>query len=87
MRWPSFPVQMAKPVPASGALAKGDAYTPSHAGCIIYFDVEDIDETLAQAKNAGAAILYPKKDIGEGGWVAEIEDSEGNRIALNAFKA
>lgn len=72
---------------ASGALAKGDAYTPSHTGSIIYFDVEDIDETLAQAQNAGAAILYPKKDIGEGGWVAEIEDSEGNRIALNAFKA
>ena len=70
---------------ASGALAKGDAYRPSHAGAVIYFDVSDIDEALDRAIAAGADILYEKKDVGDGGMVAEIEDSEGNRIALNSF--
>lgn len=68
---------------ASGALAKGDTYTPSHSGSVIYFDVENIDAVLERSKAAGAKLLYPKTHIGAGGCVAEIEDSEGNRIALN----
>ena len=80
-----FPKQDGAPG-ASGALVQGDVYKPSHAGAVIYFDVPDIDEILARANSLGAAILYDKKDIGEGGFVAEIEDSEGNRIAVNALK-
>lgn len=72
---------------ASGALAKGDVYKPSLTGCILYFDVDDIDEVLRRSESEGAKVLYPKKDIGEGGFVAEIEDSEGNRIALNAINS
>lgn len=71
---------------ASGALAQGDVYRPGKSGPILYFDVQDIDATLERARANGAKILYPKKDIGEGGFVAEIEDSEGNRIALSAAK-
>ncbi len=71
---------------ASGALAKGDVYVPSKTGAILYFRVASIDDILARATAAGAAILYPKKDIGELGFVAEIEDSEGNRIALTEQK-
>jgi uncharacterized protein len=73
-------------VGASGALAKGDVYVPSKTGAILYFRVASIDEVLARATTAGAGILYPKKDIGELGFVAEIEDSEGNRIALTEQK-
>ncbi|MDM7954949.1 VOC family protein [Blastomonas sp.] len=71
---------------ASGALAQGNVYKPAKAGPVLYFDVADIDAVLARAEAQGAAILYPKKDIGEAGFVAEIEDSEGNRIALSAAK-
>ncbi|WP_291040980.1 VOC family protein [Hyphomonas sp.] len=71
---------------ASGALAKGDVYVPSKTGAILYFRVASIDDILARATAAGAGILYPKKDIGELGFVAEIEDSEGNRIALTEQK-
>jgi predicted enzyme related to lactoylglutathione lyase len=71
---------------ASGALAKGDVYRPSHDGPVIYFDVPDIDAVLARAKARGSKVLYPKKNIGESGFVAEIEDSEGNRIALSQVK-
>ena len=71
---------------ASGALAKGDVYVPSKTGAILYFRVASIDDVLARATAAGAQVLYPKKDIGELGYVAEIGDSEGNRIALTEPK-
>lgn len=67
---------------ASGALAKGDVYSPSHSGTLIYFDVSDIDSVLDRAKAQGSRVLYDKTNIGEAGYVAEFEDSEGNRIAL-----
>lgn len=68
---------------ASGALASGEVYRPSKEGTVVYFDVPDIDAVLARAKARGASVLYPKKDIGEAGFVAEFEDTEGNRIALS----
>ncbi|WP_374128082.1 VOC family protein [Sphingomonas sp. 28-62-11] len=71
---------------ASGALVKGDVYVPGKTGPIVYFGVADIDAVIARAKAHGAKILYDKKDVGAFGFVAEIEDSEGNRIALNAPK-
>ena len=71
---------------SSGALAKGDVYRPSKEGAIIYIDVPDIDAVLLRARDQGANVLYPKKDIGAAGYVAEIEDSEGNRIALSQVR-
>jgi predicted enzyme related to lactoylglutathione lyase len=68
---------------ASGALAKGDVYRPTQDGAILYFEVPDIDAVITRAAARGGAVLYPRKDIGEAGFVAEIADSEGNRIALS----
>jgi predicted enzyme related to lactoylglutathione lyase len=68
---------------ATGALAKGDVYRPSKDGAIIYFHVHDIKSTVEKAQKLGRPILYPVKDIGDAGYVAEIEDTEGNRLALN----
>lgn len=68
---------------ASGALVVGDVYVPSHQGCFLYFGVESIDETIARALELGGSLLYPKKSNGGLGSVAEIQDSEGNRIALH----
>lgn len=80
-----FPRADGKPG-ASGALALGNVYAPAKTGAIIYFDVSDIDQALGRAKVLGAAVLYPKKDIGPDGYVAEIEDSEGNRMAFSQIK-
>jgi predicted enzyme related to lactoylglutathione lyase len=68
---------------ASGALVVGDVYIPSHQGCFLYFGVESIDETVARALEHGGSVLYPKKSNGDLGFVAEIQDTEGNRIALH----
>ncbi len=65
----------------SGALAKGSIYKPTKDGVVIYFNTENIDETLKLATVNGGQILYPKTDNGIG-LVAEFEDTEGNRIAL-----
>jgi uncharacterized protein len=71
---------------ATGALAKGDVYRPSKDGAIVYFYVGDIKAAVAKAETMGRPVLYPIKDIGEAGFVAEIEDSEGNRLALSQPK-
>ncbi len=65
----------------SGALAKGEVYKPTKDGVILYFTTSNLDETINLAIENGAQILYPKTDNGLG-FVAEFEDSEGNRIAL-----
>jgi len=67
----------------SGALAKGQIYKPTKDGVVIYFWTRDIDKTLQLAIENGGQILYPKTSNGELGFVAEFEDSEGNRIALH----
>ena len=68
---------------AAGALVVGDVYVPSHDGCFLYFGVESVDATVARALEHGGSVLYPKKSNGDLGYVAEIQDSEGNRIALH----
>jgi predicted enzyme related to lactoylglutathione lyase len=68
---------------ATGALVVGDVYVPSHQGCFLYFGVESIDETVARALEHGGSVLYLKKSNGDLGFVAEIQDTEGNRIALH----
>jgi uncharacterized protein len=68
----------------SGALMQGESYEPGRSGARVYFKSEDLDAHLSRAQAAGGRVLYPKKSIGELGWVAEIEDCEGNCIALHA---
>jgi predicted enzyme related to lactoylglutathione lyase len=65
----------------SGALAKGEIYKPTKEGVLIYFKTENIDETMRLAILNGGLLLYPKTNNGIG-YVAEFEDTEGNRIAL-----
>lgn len=71
---------------AQAALAYGDSYKPSKNGTRIYFDVDSIDETMKKALEKGGKELYPKTSIGELGFVAEFEDSEGNCIALSSMQ-
>ncbi|MDX2243653.1 MAG: VOC family protein [Leptolyngbyaceae cyanobacterium bins.302] len=68
----------------SGALAKGESYIPTTKGSLVYFNTDNIDEVLSKVNSNGGRTLYPKTLIGELGWVAEFEDTEGNRIALHS---
>ncbi|MBL0372109.1 VOC family protein [Rhizobium sp. KVB221] len=70
---------------ASGALAEGEAYVPTVNGAIVYFSVADIDAVIKRAVGHGSEVLFPKTAIGKQAFVAEIKDSEGNRIALQTL--
>jgi predicted enzyme related to lactoylglutathione lyase len=67
---------------ASGALCEGEVYVPTRDGAIVYFAVEDIDATISRAVALGSELLFPKTEAMAGMFVAEISDSEGNRLAL-----
>ncbi|HXX57573.1 MAG TPA: VOC family protein [Thermodesulfovibrionales bacterium] len=70
---------------AAGTLIKGESYEPSHSGTVVYFSVEDIEETLRKINANGGKTLLPKKSIGEYGFIAHFEDTEGNRLALHSM--
>lgn len=81
MAW--FPMHQGAPG-AAGSLVQGDTYIPSHEGSMVYFTVADLDAALARVEAAGGKVLNPKTSIGEYGFVAHLEDTEGNRVALHS---
>jgi uncharacterized protein len=71
---------------ASGSLVQAEGYTPSRAGTLVFLTVDDIEGTLARVKTNGGRTLLPKVGLGEYGFIAHFEDSEGNRVALHSNK-
>jgi predicted enzyme related to lactoylglutathione lyase len=84
MRMATFPM-VEKDRGASGALVQAKGYEPGHSGTTVYFSVEDIDYVLKRVQDKGGSIIIPKTSIGEYGFIAHFEDSEGNQIALHAI--
>lgn len=79
-----FPYTLGYP---SGCLIKADYMVPAKAGSVIYFDVSGVDgkvsAALARALESGGKPIVPKTDIGEHGFIAVVEDTEGNAIGLH----
>jgi predicted enzyme related to lactoylglutathione lyase len=71
---------------SAGCLVHNEAYEPSHAGTLVYIHVNDMDAALDRIPGMGGKILNPKTAIGEHGFVAHLEDTEGNRVALHSDK-
>lgn len=71
---------------ASGALVQAIGYTPHLSGTLVYFSVDDIEATLARIQQKGGKLLIPKTSIGEYGYIAHFEDSEGNQVALHSMQ-
>ena len=70
---------------SAGALMKGDGYTPSHEGAMVYFSVPAIESALGNVAQNGGKVLRPKASIGQYGYMAIFQDSEGNRAALHSL--
>jgi len=49
---------------------------------LVYVDVDDVDATIARAKELGAMVLVDKMEIEVTGWMAVFGDPGGNRIAV-----
>jgi len=76
-----FPLEEGQPG-ITGALVKGPTYTPSKSGSLIYLKSDSIDETLTKVIAHHGHVLFPKTAVETYGFVAEFEDSEGNRVGL-----
>lgn len=68
---------------ASIALMSGESYVPSLDGTRVYLTVTDLSATLERAESLGGRVVYDITEVTDGLNVAEIADSEGNRIALS----
>ena len=72
----------------AGALVKSAELTPSAAGARIYLDTRgELDACLARVPAAGGAVVVPKMDIGDPGWIAIVRDTEGNAVGLHQPRA
>lgn len=66
-----------------GCLVSGNQAKPSLNGVMVWFDVEGrLKESVTAATANGGKILGDIHAIGGFGFRAEVQDSEGNRIAL-----
>lgn len=81
----SFPADMSA-YGAAGALTKSEHAGPGIGGTIVYFSVRDCAEQQARVADAGGKVIRPKFSIGEFGWVALCQDTEGNMFGLNSMQ-
>ena len=83
--WPSLAIFPYEKPGISGAIAHGADFKPSGDGVIIYLNCDGkFDAVLSRVEGAGGAIVEPKNFLPTIGWIAQIRDSEGNRIGLHA---
>ena len=58
---------------------------PSATGTCVYLNCEGkLDEVIGRVEPSGGKIVRPKMSIGEHGWIAMIQDTEGNTIGLHS---
>ena len=70
-----------------GCIMEGQGYEPSNKGSIIYLNCgDDLSVPLSKVEKAGGKIVMPKTAIGQNGFMAHFEDTEGNRVALHSMK-
>ncbi|MCE3295933.1 MAG: lactoylglutathione lyase [Crocinitomicaceae bacterium] len=69
-----------------GALVKSNMHKPSKEGSIVYLNANpDLQLVLDRINHLGAKTILPKTNIGgENGYMAFLEDSEGNVIGLHS---
>lgn len=71
----------------SGALAESKDHVPGKTGTVIYLNANpNMNPVLEKVKKSGGKILLPKTNIGENGFMAFIEDTEGNRIGIHSME-
>ena len=49
---------------------------------INYFSAESINDYLAKIVKLGGKVVSPKREVPNVGWIAAVEDPEGNQFAL-----
>lgn len=70
---------------AAGALVKSDKTGPGTGGTLVYFSCADCAVESARVEPAGGKVCQPKRAIGEYGFIAIVQDTEGNTIGLHSL--
>jgi predicted enzyme related to lactoylglutathione lyase len=67
-----------------GALVQDARLAPSRDGAVVYLETAGaLDACLSRVAGAGGKVLLPRTDIGAPGFIALVQDTEGNRIGLH----
>lgn len=82
--WAMFPFA---PGVTSGGLIESKEISPSQQGTTVYLNGgKDLAGPLGRVEAAGGKVLQKKTPIGEHGFIAYFEDTEGNRVGLHSMK-
>lgn len=80
----AFPMQQQPG--ASGAICKMEGVNAGGNSTLVYFDSEDCSVEAARVEKAGGKLIAPKMSIGEYGFIAIAQDTEGNSIGFHSIK-
>ena len=69
---------------APGALVRKERMPSGAGGTMVYFSCQDCAVEAARVAASGGTLLQDKFPIGEHGFVAIVNDSEGNTIGLHS---
>ena len=71
---------------AAGALIRMEAVPSGGGGTMVYFSCDDCAVEAARAAESGGSVHKEKMPIGEHGFIAIVEDTEGNMIGLHSMQ-
>jgi predicted enzyme related to lactoylglutathione lyase len=71
---------------AAGALVKSAKMGPGIGGTLVYFSCVDCADEAARAQAACGKVMQPKTSIGQYGFIALVQDTEGNLIGLHSLQ-
>lgn len=80
----AFPADPENPG-CGGALAKMPGKDSGGGGTIVYFSCADCAVEAARAVKNGGRLQKEKMSIGEHGFIALVDDTEGNMIGLHSI--
>ncbi len=78
-----FPMEEGAPN-AAGSLIKHPMGEPGPGGTIVYFQCDDVANEIGRVEEAGGKVMMPKSSIGEHGFIAMFQDTEGNVVGLHS---
>lgn len=82
----AFPGPMDEGNGTSGALVKMEGFGPSGGGTIVYFMCDDCAVEAGRVVPGGGTVMKEKLPIGPYGFIALVNDSEGNIIGLHSMQ-
>lgn len=81
----AFPMHM-ESSGASGALARMEGCPSGGMGTLVYFMCDDCEVEASRVEAAGGKVFKPKMAIGQYGFIALVNDTEGNMIGLHSMQ-